>query len=536
MRFAGLQVLRAIATVIIFTACGETIVDPPPAPSKPVGLRAEFVGSASVRLTWDPVVMGNESIVYSVFRNGTKIGEVAVTEFTDTAVVSSAQNVWYVAAKTARGGVSAPSDPVIIGLADIEAPRVTAVTPASGSTGVSRLPNPLLTFSEPMIPATLAGGIKARLTSSGEPVYGTVSYNAATRTANFSPLALLPSGTNITITVSSEAKDVAGNSAMAFSFAFTTGSEPSSAETAPSGMPLLIAHSGGVGFAPDIFKWSLDGQSAANITQNPATDRDGAWSPDGRHVAFSSDRNGTFDIFIMRDDGSGLRQLTFEDKDQLQPRWSSDGKRLVFLSSKEGSPPAAGYNTPFDVWMMNADGTGQQNLTRTPTAYEFWPQWSPDGARLTFTRTELFFSGEGQNSGSATRIMIAEADATNAVPLVPLDPAINQDVASWSPDGRRIAFSSRKFTGDVYSETFVLFTIAPDGSDLRPLTTTGARRFPSWSPDSRSLAVSFSPYNEFWARFGQVSVYTMNVETLESTQVAPHTPRSDIMSPQAWRR
>lgn len=132
--------------------------------------------------------------------------------------------------------------------------------------------------------------------------------------------------------------------------------------------------------------------------------------------------------------------------------------------------------------------------------------------------------------------MIADADAGNAVPLVPADPGLAYDVASWSPDGRRIALSALKFTHDVFSETYVLLTVAPDGSDLQPLTTAGARRFPSWSPDSRSLAVSFSPYNEFWARFGQVSVYTMNVETLESTQVAPHTPRSDIMSPQAWRR
>lgn len=306
-------------------------------------------------------------------------------------------------------------------------------------------------------------------------------------------------------------------------------------EEPPSDTQLLIAHAAS-GFVMDIVKWSVDGQILSNLTNHPAADIDGAWSPDGKSVAFSSDRNGTFDIFVMRDDGTDLRQLTSGEKDERQPRWSSDGKRIVFISSKDGVPPTPGYNTPFDVWMMNADGSGQQNLTRTPTIYETWPQWSPDGSRMTFTRIELFFNSDGQNSGTSQRIMIADADASDAVPLVPANTAFMDDVASWSPDGRRIAFSARKFTPDPYSETWVLSTISPDGSNFQPVTTAGALRFPSWSPDGRSIAASFSAYNEFWGRFGEVSVYTIDLESKAQTQVAPHTPRSDIMSPQAWRR
>jgi TolB protein len=290
------------------------------------------------------------------------------------------------------------------------------------------------------------------------------------------------------------------------------------------------------GLPYDVFKASLDGRSVTNLTNNSAIDRDAAWSPDGRHVAFSSDRDGTFDIYVMREDGTALQQITSGDRDQLSPRWASDAKRIVFLSSKEGVPPLSNFNTPFDIWAMNPDGSGEENLTKTPTLYEFWPHWSPDRSKLLFTRSEVLVSGTGQSAGVRTAIMLANANATGAAPLHAPDTAFNDDVASWSPDGTRVAFSVQKWISSVFSERWLIYSIRPDGSDLKPITTTGSLRNPAWSPDGSNLLVSFSGMNEFWGRFGEIGVARYNLEASAGTTVISHRPGAEVMSPQAWRR
>ena len=101
----------------------------------------------------------------------------------------------------------------------------------------------------------------------------------------------------------------------------------------------------------DIAVVNANGSGRTRITSGAAWDEEPAWSPDGKWIAFASDRNGNFDIYAVRPDGTGLRQLTASTCEDTEPSWSPDGSRIVFTSRRGGFP---------HLWTMNANGTGER--------------------------------------------------------------------------------------------------------------------------------------------------------------------------------
>ena len=83
-------------------------------------------------------------------------------------------------------------------------------------------------------------------------------------------------------------------------------------------------------------------------------DRAPAWSPDGTRIAFSSERDGNSDIYVMNPDGSNKVRLTEHAAIDTDPAWSPAGTRIAFTSNRESFPA---------IWVMNADGTGATRLT-----------------------------------------------------------------------------------------------------------------------------------------------------------------------------
>jgi Tol biopolymer transport system component len=79
-----------------------------------------------------------------------------------------------------------------------------------------------------------------------------------------------------------------------------------------------------------------------------------AWSPDGRTLVFTSDRDGNADIYAINPDGSRLRRLTDNPEYDGDAAWSPGGRKLVFVSNRDGDS---------EVYVMNADGSGQRKLT-----------------------------------------------------------------------------------------------------------------------------------------------------------------------------
>jgi Tol biopolymer transport system component len=121
--------------------------------------------------------------------------------------------------------------------------------------------------------------------------------------------------------------------------------------------------------AGDIFVMNADGSDLRNVTNTVRTSFDFAWSPDGRTLAFTGHGG---DIYTVHADGTGLHKLTNGPGWDVDGRWSPDGRRIAFVSSRDD--PA---HRTYDLFVMNTDGSGQQNLTHTPDVSELGVSWAP---------------------------------------------------------------------------------------------------------------------------------------------------------------
>jgi Tol biopolymer transport system component len=130
----------------------------------------------------------------------------------------------------------------------------------------------------------------------------------------------------------------------------------------------------------DIWKMRADGGDAVRVTADPglwgqSLETDPAWAPDGRRIAFVSDRDGNREIYVVGADGNAPRRMTDNPAADQFPAWSPDGSKIAFGTDRDGNE---------EIYVMNAaDGSGQTNLTNDP-ATDRYPAWSPDGARIAF--------------------------------------------------------------------------------------------------------------------------------------------------------
>lgn len=211
----------------------------------------------------------------------------------------------------------------------------------------------------------------------------------------------------------------------------------------------------------EIYVMDPDGANQTRLTYSPGEDYDAAWSPDGRKIAFSSRRDGDFEIYVMNADGSGLTALTDNTSDDIEPAWSPDGTMIAFVSGRDGDN---------EVYVMNADGAGPVRLTFAP-GYEFAPDWSPDSTKIVFSSSRDFDH----------EIYVMDANGANQTRLT-FTPDFDLE-PSWSPHGAKIAFSSWR-NGN--SEIFVMNA---DGTEQARLTF-GDGRYAAWSPDGTKIAFS----------------------------------------------
>jgi Tol biopolymer transport system component len=226
----------------------------------------------------------------------------------------------------------------------------------------------------------------------------------------------------------------------------------------------------------EIYLMNADGSGLRRLTRHPATENSAAWSPDGRKIAFiRSRRHALFDgdIYVMNADGSGQRRLTSEAARESGLAWSPDGQKIAF-----GGWPRAGGNG--EIYVMNADGSGRRNLTRSP-GHDFAPAWSPDGRKILFTRSrDMTIYAPWEN----VEIYVMNADGSDQRNLT-RNPAFDSYPA-WSPDGRKIAFVSYR---DRDHHPAAIYVVKADGSGLRRLASNLAKDpFWSWSPDGQKIA------------------------------------------------
>lgn len=135
--------------------------------------------------------------------------------------------------------------------------------------------------------------------------------------------------------------------------------------------------------ASDIYKTDLKGKTLTQITHGPrgAMNVEPAVSPDGKTVAFSSDRSGKPMIYTMGMNGKNVTRLTFAGVYNSSPAWSPDGKRLAFAGFDKGH---------FDIFTIDADGKNIKRLTSAKKRNGRWanneyPTFSPDGRFILFS-------------------------------------------------------------------------------------------------------------------------------------------------------
>lgn len=274
----------------------------------------------------------------------------------------------------------------------------------------------------------------------------------------------------------------------------------------------------------------------------------------------AQDLDQSWRIYVMNADGSGITVLTPDGEDDTAPVWSPDGRKIAFVSQRDGNR---------EIYIMDSDclnlfkgcGVNAVNVTRH-LADDWTPAWSPDGSKL------LFSSIRAGNWEIFVLDMSCLTDPeTCPDKLTQLTSDGNGNILPvWSPDGSRIAFST-KAPGN-----WDIFTMAPNGTDLRQVTTDPANDLsPAWSPDGKQLAFetnrdgnveiyitganggtdrnisNFSMANDhgpFWSPDGQFLVFYSNREgnwdifstTLDGQTIAnlTNTPTRDEQTP-AWR-
>ena len=165
----------------------------------------------------------------------------------------------------------------------------------------------------------------------------------------------------------------------------------------------------------EIFVMRRDGSGLHQITSGAGNNDYPAWSPDGRKLAFISDRTGVEQVWTMRPDGSSTTQLTDRPVDHGElPDWSPDGRRIAYTEGIAGDGK---------IFVMTADGRDQHQVS-TGAGDDFGPAWSPDGRRIAFVR-------DFGNGNRPVEVMTSDGRDTHVV----ADPGggSTQFVPAWQP-------------------------------------------------------------------------------------------------------
>jgi Tol biopolymer transport system component len=219
------------------------------------------------------------------------------------------------------------------------------------------------------------------------------------------------------------------------------------------------------------------------LTSGPSSSGWAVWKPGGAKLAFDSDRadpdptdaRAINDIFKMNPDGTGVVKLTDSKAFNSGPGWSPDGRKIAFESDRADRPGRA------KIHVMDSDGTNVRRVSTLPAyaMFDTAPRFSPDGRRIVFTR---YVKDPGLSALFTVRV-----DGGGLKRLTPW--YIGAGDADYSPNGKKLVFEAyyhkRCSNGEAY-------TVDSDGKHLTNISHNGCQAGssdPVWSPNGKKILV-----------------------------------------------
>jgi TolB protein len=219
----------------------------------------------------------------------------------------------------------------------------------------------------------------------------------------------------------------------------------------------------------EIYIVEADGTNLKRLTNHPTADLQPAWSPDGRFLAFSSERTGAGDIYLLDVEGGSLRQLTDHPAQEGAPQFSRDGRFLAFEGERDGRA---------EIYRLEL-ATGAIERVTSSLTRKLGPAHSPDGTKLAFMENVVLYW-----QITVLDRMSGESRAVTGVG--------GSCRPAWSPDGKLLAYVSTRATpkAEVW---FREMEREREGKAWMVRTREDAHNYdPSFSPDGNALALASS--------------------------------------------
>jgi TolB protein len=213
-----------------------------------------------------------------------------------------------------------------------------------------------------------------------------------------------------------------------------------------------------------------------------------------------------FDLYRMNAGGTGAVNLTGQPANYVHLSLSPNGRRVAFAGDRDGG---------CDIWTVGSDGAGPVRITGVAgnDGCNAWPRWSPDGNLIAFTSNR---GGRqmGHTSGlGEVFVMSADgSDPRNVSHALGDDLGFNVWVLGWSPDGKVVFVTDGPSGGGVDRRVYL---VQPDGTGLRPLFDRTRDHSPAWSPDGSQVAFISE-------RDGRPRLYLMNADGTDERPLTDH--------------